>query len=48
MVVTLLLHKNLLYGQHYILLLLIFIASLWLYLHQKRLLAGLILGSDLG
>ena len=48
MVVTLPLHKNLLYGQYYILLLLIFTASLWLYLHQKRLLAGLVLGIGFG
>lgn len=36
------------YGQYYILLLLIFAASVWLYLHQKRLLADLILGIGFG
>jgi len=33
MVITLPLHKNLLFGQYYIVLLLIFTAALWLYLH---------------
>ena len=46
MVVTFPLHKNLLYRQYYILLLLIFIVSLWLYLHENRLLAAWFWESD--
>jgi len=42
--VTFPLHRNLQYGQYYILLLLLFTASLWLYVRQKRILAGLLLG----
>ena len=43
-VVTFPLHRNLQYGQYYILLLLVFMASLWLYVRKKRILAGLLLG----
>lgn len=46
--VTFPLHRNLQYGQYYILLLLLFTASLWLYVRQKRVLAGLLLGIGAG
>lgn len=42
--VTFPLHRNLQYGQYYILLLLLFAASLWLYVRQKRMLCGVLLG----
>lgn len=42
------LHRNLQYGQYYILLLLMFTASLWLYIRQERVLAGLLLGVGAG
>jgi hypothetical protein len=48
MMVTFPLHRNLQYGQYYILLLLVFTASLWLYIHKKRMLAGLLLGIAAG
>ena len=48
MVVTFPLHRNLQFGQYYILLLLIFIASLWLYVRKRRTLAGLMLGIAAG
>ena len=43
-IVTFPLHRNLQYGQYYILLLLVFTACLWLYVRKKRMLAGLLLG----
>jgi hypothetical protein len=47
-VVTFPLHRNLQYGQYYILLLLVFIASLLPYVRKKRVLAGLLLGIAAG
>jgi hypothetical protein len=44
MVGTFPLHRNLQYGQYYILLLLIFTASLWLYIRKNRISAGVLLG----
>ena len=38
------LHRNLLYGQYYILLLFILASACWLYIHEKRLLAGVLIG----
>ncbi len=48
MVVCFPLHRNFLYGQYYILMLLVITLALWLYLRQKRLLAGLLLGIGFG
>jgi hypothetical protein len=42
------LHRNLLYGQYYILLLLLITLALWLYVRQKRVSAGLLLGIGFG
>ena len=47
-VVTFPIHRNLQYGQYYILLLLLFVASLLLYIRKKRVLAGLVLGIAAG
>ncbi len=41
-------HRNLLYGQYYILLLLLLTAALWLYIRNKRLSAGALLGIGFG
>jgi hypothetical protein len=38
------LHRNLLYGQYYILLLCIVTLACWLYIHEKRFLAGVLVG----
>ena len=42
------LHRNLLYGQYYVLLLLVMTLALWLYVRQKRVLAGVLLGIGFG
>jgi hypothetical protein len=42
------LHRNLLYGQYYILLLFLLTAALWLYIRDKRLSAGALLGIGFG
>jgi hypothetical protein len=47
-VATFPIHRNLQYGQYYILLLLVFVASLLLYVRKKRVLAGLLLGIAAG
>ena len=47
-VVTFPIHRNLQYGQYYILLLLVFVASLLLYVRKKRVMAGLLLGIAAG
>ena len=41
-------HRNLLYGQYYILLLFLLTAALWLYIRDKRLSAGALLGIGFG
>ena len=41
-------HRNLLYGQYYILLLLLVTVALWLYIRQKRTVAGLLVGIGFG
>lgn len=47
-VLTFPLHRNLLYGQYYILLLVVFTLSLWFYVRQRRVPAGFLLGIGFG
>jgi hypothetical protein len=42
------LNKNFLYGQYYVLLLFVFTLAYWCYVHQRRFLAGLLIGLGFG